>query len=132
MVRREIKTDSRMKVSCEEVALAIRILLGAKSTVPEESAQRRVLKGQRKQMHRFLRLPHEFLDTMNQTENVSKLMHNVKQEYLMNFLQKDANCFLLTYFFKNDGINETDPMNQRPDCTKRALDIISELANDLI
>ena len=59
-------------------------------------------------------------------------MHNVKQEYLMNFLQKDANCFLLTYFFKNDGINETDPMNQRPDCTKRALDIISELANDLI
>ena len=90
----ELSTD----LSRKDLSIAVRVLLRATTKRSVEMNKRRVIKDERKQKHRFLLAPHEFLHMINQAENMSNLTRTVSEGSLEDFLRSKANIYLVNYF----------------------------------
>ena len=100
-VKKVLIPNATTPLNSKQICIAVRVLLRAKPTKSLEMNKRRVIKDERKQKHRFMMAPHEFLHMVNQTENMCNLSSHCSSENLEEFLRHKANIYLVNYFDKN-------------------------------
>lgn len=97
--------------STEDLATAIRLLLNAKfKSKQPTNVPRRPYK---LVLHPYIVLPST---SHSKIQHLKFLLSNTTMKKLNQFLDENANNFLMTYFVRNGGLEQTDPLNDRPDC----------------
>ena len=107
--------------ACDDLVMAIRALLSASTTTLKVNL---VKINRKKGLYQYTELPdrlkHNEDDFLKRTKNLSKLMYQIKKDSLREFLNDDANIFLLRFFAGNGGLATTTlnskTMSQRPAC----------------
>ena len=57
----------------------------------------------------------------DKTRLASCLLYNVNKDHLRKFVSDWANNFLVTFFYKNRGLELTDPLARKPLCRIESL-----------